>query len=307
MRQTTGQFALFFRRSADKLMALSGCYVKDVLQASPPALKSEIQRQIKKRFEITVPDTLRLIYIVIMCDTPDPKMRTLSQAHYVKCLQYLPVAADFSAFRSLRAKLMWIVHTRLDVACSASFASQVAARTFSLESVKLLNRMVRHLKNTASTLLKYSKLDLESLHLVVYSDSSFRNLPDRKSQLGFIICLANASSTCSIIHFSSRKSTRVPRSTMADETLAFVDIFNNVIKHHLERLLGRTLPAMFTDCQLLFYAFTRLHYTTERRLMIDIASAREAYLDGLICNIGLILSEHNPADSLTKLDGNKAL
>lgn len=41
--------------------------------------------------------------------------------------------------------------------------------------------------------------------------------------------------------------------------------------------------------------------------MIDIASAREAYVDGLIFNTGLILSEHNPADSLTKIESNDAM
>ena len=75
-----------------------------------------------------------------------------------------------------------------------------------------------------------------------------------------------------------------------------------LIKHEVQRLLGRDIPVtMLTDCQLLFDALTRSRYTTERRIIVDIASAREAYSNGLIFNIGLILSEHNPADSLTKV------
>ena len=180
----------------------------------------------------------------------------------------------------------------------------------SANSVRLWNRMVGYLKETPSVILHYPKLDLESLHLVVYSDSRFENLLVGKSQLGFIICLADATSKCSVIHYSSRKSTRVARSTMAAETLAFVDAFDNadLIKHDVERLLGILIPiTLLTDCELLFDAFIRSRYTTERHLMIEIASAREAYLNGLVVNIGLLLWEHNPADSLTKIEGNNAL
>ena len=97
---------------------------------------------------------------------------------------------------------------------------------------------------------------------------------------------------------------------MAAETLAFVDGFDNayLIRHDLERMLGRDIPLlMLTDCKLLFDALTRARYTTERRLMVDIASAREAYLDRTISNVGLIRSEFNPADGLTKVPENQAL
>ena len=310
MEQATGDFDLFFRCCSDKLVALSGCYVDDVLQASPTALKGEIQRQIQEQFDITVEDVSKFIYTGIMCDTSDPELRTLSQAHYIRRLKYLPAGSDFKQYRSLRAKIMWIVHTRPDIACAASFASQTTPDTFCDESVNLLNRILRYVKGTPEIMLIYPKMDLETLRLVVYADSGFANLPDGKSQLGFIICLTDDSCKCSILQFSSRKSTRVARSTMAAETLAFVDGFDNffLIKHELQRLLGRDIPVtMLTYCQLLFDALTRSRYTTERRLMVDIASAREAYSNGLIFNIGLILSEHNPADSLTKVNCNNAM
>ena len=115
---------------------------------------------------------------------------------------------------------------------------------------------------------------------------------------------------CAIVHFISHKSRRIARSSMAAETLAFVEGFDNayLILHDLERMLGKEIPLiMLTDCKLLFDAITRSRYTTERRLMVDIASAREAYQERTISNIGLILSEHNAADGLTKLRANAAL
>jgi hypothetical protein len=40
--------------------------------------------------------------------------------------------------------------------------------------------------------------------------------------------------------------------------------------------------------------------------MVDKAAAREAYHDYIISNVGLIKSEHNPADGLTKVACNEA-
>lgn len=282
----------------------------DIIQASPKSFKAEIQRQIKEHFDITLTDTPQFIYTGLMCDTSNPELRKLSQAHYISRLSSLSIGADFETFRSLRAKLMWTVHTRPDIACAAAFASQITPDTFGSESAALLNRVVRYLKRTAELSLQFPKLDQDSLKLVVYIDSSYANTVDHKSQLGFIVCLADKSQRCSILHFSSHKSHRVARSSMAAETLAFVDGFDNafLIKHDLERILARHIPLlMMTDSKALFDVLTRARYTTERRLMVDIASAREAYAENLISNVGLIRSEHNPADGLTKIDSNDAL
>jgi hypothetical protein len=58
---------------------------------------------------------------------------------------------------------------------------------------------------------------------------------------------------------------------------------------------------MLTDSKLLFEVITGNKYTTEKGLMADIASTREAYKDRVIANIALIRSEHNTADAMTKL------
>ena len=97
---------------------------------------------------------------------------------------------------------------------------------------------------------------------------------------------------------------------MAAETMAFADSFDSafIIKHDIERALGRSLPLlMLTDSQALFDVLTRARYTTEKRLMIDIAAARQAYSSKEIDNIALIESQYNPADGLTKVKHNEAL
>lgn len=70
-------------------------------------------------------------------------------------------------------------------------------------------------------------------------------------------------------------------------------------------MLGRNiLLLMVTDSKVLFDFITGNQYTTEKRLMVDIAAVREAYNDGVIENIGFIRREYNAADALTKVGPN---
>jgi hypothetical protein len=94
------------------------------------------------------------------------------------------------------------------------------------------------------------------------------------------------------------------------ETLAFVDAFDNafIIRHELSRMLSKDIPLlMMTDSRALFDVITRARYTTERRLIVDVAAAREAYSNRTMINIGLIRTGYNPADGLTKVAPNEEL
>jgi hypothetical protein len=96
---------------------------------------------------------------------------------------------------------------------------------------------------------------------------------------------------------------------MAAETPAFSNAFDNafIIKHDIERMIGSVHYLMLTDNKALFDVIAWTRCTTERRLMVDIAAAREAYHERIISNIGLICSEFNIADGLTKAGPNEAL
>lgn len=89
-----------------------------------------------------------------------------------------------------------------------------------------------------------------------------------------------------------------------------MEAFDNafIIKHDLQRILGPKIPLLhLIDSQVLFDVITGQKYRTEKRLMVDIASIREAYKDWAISNIGIIRSEINIADGLSKLSPNHAL
>ncbi|CDF40899.1 unnamed protein product [Chondrus crispus] len=97
---------------------------------------------------------------------------------------------------------------------------------------------------------------------------------------------------------------------MAGEIYAFAEGFDDVfaIRHTLEKLYKRKIPiTMLTDSKQMFDVITKASHTAEKRLMIDIAASREAYNKHEISNVGLVLSEHNIADGLTKVNRCKAL
>ena len=67
-------------------------------------------------------------------------------------------------------------------------------------------------------------------------------------------------------------------------------------------MLGQhILILMLTDSHQVFTTLTSAKMTTERRLMVDIESVREAYNDRTIANVALIRSADNYADGFQGL------
>lgn len=82
---------------------------------------------------------------------------------------------------------------------------------------------------------------------------------------------------------------------MADETIALAQAFNHsfALKHDFQKMLGFNISLlMITHSKVLFDIITGNIYTTEKRLMVNIAAVREAYNQVIISNISLhIFSE----------------
>ena len=114
------------------------------------------------------------------------------QKQYLKKIKPIPKGSDFSAFRSTRAKLFWICQTRPDISCAVATLAQVTELQFEEERdkhTKKLNSVITHLENFPDFMLRFPKLDKDSLSISVYSDASFCNNQDGSSQLGYIILL----------------------------------------------------------------------------------------------------------------------
>ena len=90
---------------------------------------------------------------------------------------------------------------------------------------------------------------------------------------------------------------------MGGETHAFADAFDAAytIRNDLQRLLNKDVKlTMLTDSMSLFKVLINSSIMTEKRLMIDISAAREAYENSDIDHIGWIPTSSNLANGLTK-------
>ena len=105
------------------------------------------------------------------------------------------------------------------------------------------------------------------------------------------------------IAFKSYKARRVVRSAMAGEVIAFSDMFDvaATLAEELRTIYNRTIPLqLLTDSKGLFDIVSKGSKTSEKRLMLDIAAAREGFRDRIISDIGFVRSKANLADGLTK-------
>jgi hypothetical protein len=284
-------------------------FVDDFILTGKTDFRKEVTDATRAVFGIKKNDASSFQFAGLDVDKSTPT-RTLSQASYIKTIDNLSTTTDFDDFKSKRAQLQWIVSTRPDISFAASAAMRVTADIHSSADIKMMNETLGHLRETPFYSLKFPPLDQRTRRLLVYCDGNFANTDELSSQIAHIVVLADATGTCSILHYRSNKSKRDVRSSMASETLVFIDGFDqaNLIRHDLEQALGHEIPlSMLTDSQPLFDVLTKKKITTEKRLMIDLAATREAYAHRIITNIGLIKSEYNVADGMTKLHSNNAL
>ncbi len=227
------------------------------------------------------------------------------QHAYLSKLEELQPNSPLSTFRSMRMRLAWLSHTRPDCLFEISQLAQVTKDMF-LKNPELWNKRVSRAVIYAKRhrlSLRFPKLDPSSLRLIGYSDASFANNEDLTSQLGHICLLGDATGTILPLSFRSYKAKRVTRSVLAGEVIAFSDLFDvaATLAMELKALLHVSIPVqLFTDSKCLFDIISKGSRTSEKRLMLDVAAAREGFQSKLISDIGFVRSSHNLADGLTK-------
>ena len=305
MSASTTDGALFFKKIANQLAGLCATHVDDCLHAGNEKYL-QISESIERKFQCRDREFDKIQFSGVNIETYNDGF-CIHQERYIHTIETLPKDVNFAHYSSLRAKLMWLIQTRPDIACAVAQSTQVTETRFNVDPHthrKLLNSVVRHLHKTSEQRLMYPKLDKESLRLQTYSDASYSNNYDGTSQLGYIIFLADKDDNCHPLYWSSHKSKRVSRSVLGSETMAFADAFDMTyaIKRDIELMTNQPIPiSMLTDSLSLFDVITKSTITTEKRLMIDLKVVKDSYHRNELRNIGFIRSENNPADALTKV------
>lgn len=166
-----------------------------------------------------------------------------------------------------------------EAAFDLSFAAQVIDPKE--DDAKTLNKRLKWQMEHSSRGLRFVNLDITTLKLVVFTDASFANNLNLSSQIGYIICLADASDKANIIHWSSIKCKRVTRSVLASELYAMAHGFDTgaVIKSTVEKILEIPLLPLIacTNSKSLYDCLVKLGSTQEKRLMVDVMCLRQSY------------------------------
>lgn len=139
----------------------------------------------------------------------------LHDSPYAQRLSLLPPTATFDLLRGRRHELVWLTHPRPDLLAPVAILTQGTSSTHTTDHTKLLNKIIRAAQSNPNRGLTQHPLDKNTLRLVVYSDSSFANLIDQGTQLGYFILLTHDSWKVNWLHYASYKFRRVVMSVLA--------------------------------------------------------------------------------------------
>lgn len=207
--------------------------------------------------------------------------------------------------RSVRASFAWLAHSWPEVCFAINRASQVMEKNFDNRHILELNRAIHRVRSLPNVRLNHGFIDRRTLYISTYTDSYFATNDDHSSQLGNVILLCDDTDRCHILDYASNNCKRVVTSSMGGETYTFTEGFDcaYATKHTFGKLYRQKIPfTMLTDSKQMFDDVTKASHPLEKGLITYIAAFREAYGRHNISNIGLVLSEHNMADGLTKLN-----
>lgn len=159
------------------------------------------------------------------------------------------------------------------------------------------------MSRSANIGLKYVPLDKETVRLALFTDTSFANADNYKSQIGFVLVLTDASGNANIIHYGSSRCKRVTRSVMAAEVHALIYGFDNayLARDILQEILEKEINIDgYVEYKTVFNVIAKSGSTLEKRLQIDVFAMCESHARGELRYPAWIPGTQNIADGLTR-------
>ena len=204
-------------------------------------------------------------------------------------------------------QLLWVCNQRRpDISFDTSMLAS-SLNNATVFEIKLCNKIISKIKNNKIT-LKYKKL-VNNLKLFVYTDASFGNLKDGGSQGAYLVFLLDESDICNLITWQSKWLKRIPRSSLAAETIALLDGIDAgvyIAQLFFEILKVRFPITILTDNKS-YDAIQSNKYVQNKRLRIDIGPIKETLMKQEIHKIKWINSTQQLADILIKSGANTSL
>ena len=308
-----------FRYGNDELEGVMLVHVDDILFFGSAKFLKEVIEPFKEKFQISREERCAFKYLGVEL-SQYPNHVILGQKEYLDSmkLDLLPSMnmrdrdryadkEEQRAFKQGIGQLGWITSiSKPEGAFSYCVLSTVQSNPQIADFVKY-KKAVRDLKNTDSE-IKINRLRKESLHLIVFSDASFGNLPGGGSQLGYIVYMRDGDGNSVPITWASKRARRVARSTLTAETLAAVEAVDAAAssKAMLEEILRKELPplVLYVDNKSLYETAQTSNVLADKRLLIDMSALREM-VERREVEMRWISSDKQLADVLTKAGANR--
>ena len=213
-----------------------------------------------------------------------------------------------SMFRSLASKLnMLALSSRPDFSFAAKYLTSrygKATKSDLTRAVKLINRA----KAETTEMIIPNLGDMRDWLVIGISDASNKSANEIFSVGGHVIMLVNKTTeAAAVVHWSSKKITRVVSSSLAAETLALQQMTGTLflVRQILEGLCGsqaNRIPCLaLTDSKNLWSCIHNISSCSDNRLQADVINIRQAiHDDQTIQEVRYIHSSQMLADCLTK-------
>ena len=307
--------ALFMFYRAGRLVLILGTHVDDLLGAGKPGIADEILEQVKKEFDFGAWADSRTEPVLEYGGKQIRKVNgkvELSQEKFIQALVIEPVPRwrtmtpnaellpkELTELRSGGGCLHWLTgQTRPDLAAATSLAMSGKPTVAHLQEV---NRLLKDAKSSQEWQLTFAPVPLNSARVVAYTDASWANHEDLRSQAGYLVFVTGQNvfsvegDFASLVEWRSHRIQRRCRSTLAAETMSMDAGFDAAI--FVRELLAEALlesykptqsgrlpewfltPHVVTDCRSLYDLVTKdgpLGATQEKRLTLDIGAIRES-------------------------------
>jgi hypothetical protein len=157
-----------------------------------------------------------------------------------------------------------------------------------------------------SKILTRSVLGSETMALADAFDMAFTIRHDLQNITRLQIPIIVLTDSLSLFDVITKATTTSEKWLMIDLTAAKEAY--KTIRHDLQNITGLQIPIIIlTDSLSLFDVITKAKTTFEKRLLIDLTAAKEAYKKREIYTIGFVRTEDNPANVFTKITRWKIL
>ena len=307
--------AIFYWHKGGKLQGVLGGHVDDFFWTGSSSFETDVVKKVCETFKISSTARVNFPFLGMQLKQMSHGI-IVEQFAYTENLKYISLEGssekerpltpnEQAALETVIGKLNWLTHqTRPDISFDVCQLSSIK-KNAAVKHVQYANKVIRKVKNSVVH-LKYPCLkDIEKARIVVYSDASYKNLPNCGSQGAHIILVCDEDNHCAPIQWQSKKVKRVVESTMAAECLALLDGVENA--YYFKTMFRELLDIdMKIDCfvdnnSLVENVYSSTNVKEDKRLILDMCALKEMLEKKEIRSINWVENKRQISDSMTKV------